>query len=80
MRLDYRGMRSAPDPHAPGPGSARPVFPLSAGVLKVIDDDQIEHIDQFVYRFTKLQDTMHFFRNLRDNEGAARRRDEGFFR
>jgi len=33
-------------------------FPLSAERLESTDDDLIEHIDQFVYRFTKLQDAM----------------------
>jgi len=35
-----------------------PVFPLNAKQLESADDDLVEHIDHFVYRFTKLQDTM----------------------
>jgi hypothetical protein len=34
------------------------VFPLTAGQLDRADDALVEHIDQFVYRFTKLQDAM----------------------
>jgi len=34
------------------------VFPLTAGQLDRADDVLVEHIDQFVYRFTKLQDAM----------------------
>ncbi len=33
-------------------------FPLTAGQLDQADDVLVEHIDQFVYRFTKLQDAM----------------------
>lgn len=33
-------------------------FPLTADRLETADDSLIEHIDQFVYRFTKLQDCM----------------------
>ncbi len=34
------------------------VFPLTADQLDAADDALVEHIDQFVYRFTKLQDAM----------------------
>lgn len=33
-------------------------FPLSETTLNQLSDDQIETLDQFIYRFTKLQDTM----------------------
>jgi len=33
-------------------------FPLTAEQLDKADDVLVEHIDQFVYRFTKLQDAM----------------------
>ncbi len=33
-------------------------FPLSDNSLKKCSPEQIEHIDQFIYRFTKLQDSM----------------------
>lgn len=33
-------------------------FPLTTDELKSASEEQIEHIDQFVYRFTKLQDSM----------------------
>lgn len=36
----------------------QPFFPLAAGFLADIQDDEIEHIDQFVYRFMKLQDCL----------------------
>ncbi|MEF8823362.1 MAG: hypothetical protein V5B78_04485 [Desulfohalobiaceae bacterium] len=33
-------------------------FPLTEGTFQSLTEEQIEHIDQFVYRFTKLQDSM----------------------
>ncbi len=33
-------------------------FPLNVERLEAADDALVEHIDQFVYRFTKLQDAM----------------------
>ena len=35
-----------------------PLRPFQAGTLSQLDDAQIRNIDQFVYRFTKLQDAM----------------------
>jgi hypothetical protein len=34
------------------------VFPLTQYAFKELDEEHIEHIDQFIYRFTKLQDSM----------------------
>ena len=33
-------------------------FPLSMESFTALDEMQLEHIDQFIYRFTKLQDAM----------------------
>mgnify|MGYP001439332585 CR=1 FL=1 len=33
-------------------------FPLTEDVLKNCSEERIEHLDQFIYRFTKLQDAM----------------------
>ena len=33
-------------------------FPLTMETFQNLTEEQIEHIDQFVYRFTKLQDSM----------------------
>ena len=33
-------------------------FPLDSDKFKHLDEMQIEHIDQFIYRFTRLQDSM----------------------
>jgi len=33
-------------------------FPLTVKEFQNLSEEQIEHIDQFVYRFTKLQDSM----------------------
>ncbi|AFG36540.1 hypothetical protein [Spirochaeta africana] len=33
-------------------------FPLTRTALEQADDQQIEHIDQFIYRFMKLQDSL----------------------
>jgi len=33
-------------------------FPLTTETFQNLTEEQIEHIDQFVYRFTKLQDSM----------------------
>lgn len=33
-------------------------FPLSEETLKSCSEENIEHLDQFIYRFTKLQDAM----------------------
>ena len=35
-----------------------PVFPLTADSLRSLADDQVPVLDQFIYRFTKLQDSM----------------------
>ena len=34
------------------------VFPLVPTTYSELTDDQVEHIDQLVYRFTKLQDAL----------------------
>lgn len=34
------------------------LFPLSVEAFSNLSEEQIEHIDQFIYRFTKLQDSM----------------------
>lgn len=33
-------------------------MPLTVATLKSASDERIEHLDQFIYRFTKLQDSM----------------------
>lgn len=33
-------------------------FPLDSEVFSSLTEEQIEHIDQFIYRFTRLQDSM----------------------
>ncbi|MBW2364252.1 MAG: hypothetical protein JRF25_04060 [Deltaproteobacteria bacterium] len=33
-------------------------FPIRLDSFKCLEEDQIEHIDQFIYRFTKLQDSI----------------------
>ena len=33
-------------------------FPLTEEEFVHLDEDQIEHVDQFIYRFSKLQDSM----------------------
>ncbi len=33
-------------------------FPLTSDSYKKLEEEQIEHIDQMIYRFTKLQDAM----------------------
>lgn len=33
-------------------------FPVSAKKMTQLSEEQIEHLDQFIYRFTKLQDSM----------------------
>lgn len=33
-------------------------FPINLDSFKCLEEDQIEHIDQFIYRFTKLQDSI----------------------
>jgi hypothetical protein len=33
-------------------------FPLLEKDFSNLQEEQIEHIDQFIYRFTKLQDSM----------------------
>ena len=33
-------------------------FPINLESFKCLEKDQIEHIDQFIYRFTKLQDSI----------------------
>jgi len=39
-------------------GLIREFFPLSEETLKSCSEEKIEHLDQFIYRFTKLQDAM----------------------
>ena len=34
------------------------IFPLVAAKYHILTDDEIEHIDQLVYRFSKLQDSI----------------------
>jgi hypothetical protein len=34
------------------------LFPLSAGKYAALTDEDVEHIDQLIYRFSKLQDAM----------------------
>lgn len=41
-----------------GEGLLHEVFPLKEESFKQLSEDNIEHIDQFVYRFIKLQDSM----------------------
>ncbi len=36
----------------------REFFPLSEEAMAVLAEERIEHIDQFIYRFIKLQDSM----------------------
>lgn len=33
-------------------------FPISVESFQRLSEEQIEHVDQFIYRFTKLQDSM----------------------
>lgn len=33
------------------------IFPLDVNKYRILTDDEIEHIDQMVYRFSKLQDS-----------------------
>jgi hypothetical protein len=33
-------------------------FPLDASTYEHLTDDQVEHVDQLIYRFTKLQDAL----------------------
>ncbi|HDQ15375.1 MAG TPA: hypothetical protein ENN41_11250 [Sediminispirochaeta sp.] len=35
-----------------------PTFPLTSDDFKKMGEEQIEHLDQFIYRFTKMQDSM----------------------
>jgi chorismate synthase len=34
------------------------IFPLSAKKYEMLDDDEVEAIDQYLFRFAKLQDTL----------------------
>jgi hypothetical protein len=34
------------------------IFPLSDSALAALGEDDIEHLDQLIYRFTRLQDSM----------------------
>jgi len=34
------------------------IFPLDVNKYRILTDDEIEHIDQMVYRFSKLQDSV----------------------
>lgn len=48
-------------------------LPLDENKYKNLNDDEIEHIDQFLYRFTKLQDAMgeRLFKAVLDTTGEA---------
>lgn len=35
-----------------------PFMPLNGDSFSSLDEDKIEHIDQYIYRFSKLQDTL----------------------
>jgi hypothetical protein len=39
-------------------GLIKEFFPLTEETLKNCSEERIEHLDQFIYRFTKLQDAM----------------------
>ena len=39
-------------------GKLTPVFPLASGSLEGLADETVSYLDQFIYRFTKLQDAM----------------------
>ena len=39
-------------------GKLTPTFPLSPGTMASLADETIALLDQFIYRFTKLQDSM----------------------
>ena len=39
-------------------GLLRETLPLSQDSFKELEEEKIEHIDQFIYRFTKMQDSM----------------------
>jgi len=39
-------------------GLIKEFFPLTEDVLQSCSEERIEHLDQFIYRFTKLQDAM----------------------
>ena len=49
-------------------GQLRPVLPLSGGQFQALTDAQIQTLDQFILRFTKLQDAMggHLFPAILD--------------
>ncbi len=34
------------------------VFPIDVGSFEALSEEEIEHIDQFIYRFTKMQDSL----------------------
>jgi hypothetical protein len=36
----------------------KPALPLTEASYKKLDEDQIEHIDQLLFRFSKMQDTL----------------------
>jgi len=36
----------------------QPFMPLTAGSIQTLTEDQIEHIDQYLFRFSKLQDVL----------------------
>lgn len=39
-------------------GLLKELFPVNVQAYTGFSEDQIEHIDQFIYRFTKMQDSM----------------------
>jgi len=41
-----------------GTGKLMPFLPLASGSLEGLADETVSYLDQFIYRFTKLQDAM----------------------
>ena len=39
-------------------GKLMPFLPLTSVLLEDLADETVSYLDQFIYRFTKLQDTM----------------------
>lgn len=57
-----------------------PIIPLSNVKYDTLTNDEIEHIDQFLYRYSKLEDTMYrkLFRNLLLFSGERSYKDAPF--
>ena len=36
----------------------QPLFPLQVTTFEQLSEEEVEHLDQLIYRFTKMQDTM----------------------